>query len=65
LQKWKHIGKDSDVEDNLSQWFSVVSGQGICVSDLMLKSKSEELAEKLGHNDFKATDGWFLMEMQV
>jgi hypothetical protein len=24
----------------------------------MLKSKSEELAKKLGHNNFKATDGW-------
>jgi hypothetical protein len=24
----------------------------------MLKSKSEKLAKKLGHNDFKATDGW-------
>jgi hypothetical protein len=24
----------------------------------MLKSKSEELAKKLGHNKFKATDGW-------
>jgi hypothetical protein len=23
----------------------------------MLKSKSEELAKKLGHNDFKTTDG--------
>jgi hypothetical protein len=24
----------------------------------MLKNKSEELAKKLGHDDFKATDGW-------
>jgi hypothetical protein len=24
----------------------------------MLKSKSEELAKKLGHNDLKAIDGW-------
>jgi hypothetical protein len=24
----------------------------------MLKSKSEEFAKKLGHNDLKATDGW-------
>jgi hypothetical protein len=30
----------------------------------MLKSKSE-FAKKLSHNAFKATDGWFLMEMQV
>jgi hypothetical protein len=31
----------------------------------MLKRKSEEFAKKLCHNDFKATDGWFSMEMQV
>jgi hypothetical protein len=24
----------------------------------MLKSKSEELAKRLGHNDFSATDSW-------
>jgi hypothetical protein len=24
----------------------------------MLKSKSEELAKRLGHNNFKAIDGW-------
>jgi hypothetical protein len=24
----------------------------------MLKSSADKLAKKLGHNDFKATDGW-------
>jgi hypothetical protein len=28
----------------------------------MLKSKSEELAKKLGHNKFRATDGWCIDE---
>jgi hypothetical protein len=57
-QKWKHGGKDPDVEEALNQWFSVVSGSGVHVSGPLFKSKSEELAKKLGHNDFKATDGW-------
>jgi hypothetical protein len=26
----------------------------------MLKEKSEKLAKKLGQDDFKATNGWFL-----
>jgi hypothetical protein len=60
-KKQKHIGKDPDVEDTLSQWFSIVTGRGIHISGPMLKSKSEELPKKLGHNGFKSTDGWFLM----
>jgi hypothetical protein len=57
-QKQKREGKDPDVEEALNQWFSIVTGQGVRVRGPMLKSKSEELAKKLGHNNFKATDGW-------
>jgi hypothetical protein len=57
-QKWKHKGKDPDVEEALNQWFSIVTGRGVCVSGPMFKSKSEELAKKLHHSDFKGTDGW-------
>jgi hypothetical protein len=57
-QKRKHEGKDPDVEDALHQWFSIITGQGVRVSGPMLKKKSEELAKKLGHDYFKATDGW-------
>jgi hypothetical protein len=49
--------KEPDVEVPLSQWFSSVTGQDVCVSGPGLKSKSEEVAKKLCHNDFKATDG--------
>jgi hypothetical protein len=35
---------------------SIVTGRGIRVSCSMLKSKSEDLATELGHNDFKTTD---------
>ena len=57
-QKRKREGKDPDVEEALSQWFSIVNTQGLHVTGPVLKSKSEEFAKMLGHNDFKATDGW-------
>ena len=56
-QKRKREGKDPDVEEALDQWFSIVTGRGVRISGPILKSKSEELAKKLGHNDFTATDG--------
>ena len=56
--KRKRKGKDSDIEEALGKWFSVVTRRGVSVSGPMLKSKSEEFAKKLGHIDFKATDGW-------
>lgn len=58
ISKRKREGKDPDVEEALDQWFSLVSGRGVSISGPLLKMKSEELAKKLGHNDFKATDGW-------
>jgi uncharacterized protein YcbX len=42
--KWKQETKDPDAEEALNQWFSIVIGQSV----------SEELAKRLGHNDFKA-----------
>lgn len=56
--KRKRDGKDPEVEEALDQWFSIVSGQGLNISGPVMKAKSEEIAKKLGHNDFKATDGW-------
>ena len=56
--KRKRKGKDPDIEEALDKWFSVVTRRGVSVSGPMLKSKSEEFAKKLGHIDFKATDGW-------
>jgi hypothetical protein len=44
----KTEGKDPDVEEALlNQLFSIVTGQGVCVSGPMLKSKSEQLTKKL------------------
>jgi hypothetical protein len=41
LSQWKHEGKDPVVEEALSQLFSTVNGQGVRVSDPMLKNKSK------------------------
>jgi hypothetical protein len=38
-----------DVKEALSQWFSVLTGQGVCNSGPMLETKSEALAKKLHH----------------
>jgi hypothetical protein len=46
------------LEEALNQQFSIVTGQSVCVSGPMLKRNPDELAKKLGHNDFKAADGW-------
>jgi hypothetical protein len=53
-RKRKREGKDPDFEEALSQWFPVIIRRG--VSSPILKSKSEELAMRLGYNNFKATN---------
>jgi hypothetical protein len=57
-QKQKHEGKDPDIEEAPNQWFSIITGWGVHVSDPVMKRKSEELAKNLGHNNFRTTDGW-------
>jgi hypothetical protein len=56
-QKRKLKGKDSEVEEAVNLLFSLVTGRGVRVIGSRLKSKSR-LAKRLGHNDFRATDGW-------
>lgn len=43
---WRHEGKDLDVEEILSHWFSVVTECGLPLSGPMLKSKLKELVKK-------------------
>lgn len=57
-RKRKREGKDPDVDAALNEWFGIVTGRAVRVSGPMLKSKAENLAKKLGHDNFKATDGW-------
>jgi hypothetical protein len=54
----KHNSKDPGTDQSLNQWFCIVIGQGMHVTDPMLKSKSRDSTKKLGHLVFKATHGW-------
>ena len=46
------------MEETLDCWFKAVLTKGIQISDLLLKNKVEELAQKLGRPDFVAAEGW-------
>lgn len=55
-KKKKRKGKDSNVDEALNQWFSLATSHGVQESGPILKSKSKELARKLGNDEFKATE---------
>ena len=51
-------GKEPEVDTALNQWFDAVTSKGEKLSGRMLKEKAEDLAKKLGHRHFIATEGW-------
>ncbi|KAL4096550.1 hypothetical protein QTP88_021480 [Uroleucon formosanum] len=57
-QKRKREGKDPEVDEALSEWFSLITSRGVRVSGPILKCKAEELSLKIGNNQFIATDDW-------
>ncbi|KAL4131794.1 hypothetical protein QTP88_009050 [Uroleucon formosanum] len=46
-RKRKREGEDSDVDETLTQWFTLATSRGVQVSGSILKAKSEDLARKL------------------
>ena len=57
-KKRSRVGKDAMVEDSLIKWFDIVREKNAYITHEMLRAKAEELAKKLGHNEFKASTGW-------
>ena len=51
-------GKASEVDTALNQWFGTVTSKGQKLGGPILKEKAEDLAKKLGHTNFVATEGW-------
>lgn len=52
-------GKDDEVETALKHWYIKVCKHGTRVDGPLMRQKAEELAKKMGKNDFVATEGWF------
>lgn len=58
-RKQKREGKDPNVDDALNKWFELATGRGVSMSGPILKRKVEELAEKMCHEKFLASEGLF------
>lgn len=48
-----------DIDQAVTIWFSDARNNRINLDGNLIRSKAEEFAKKLGHNDFKASAGWF------
>lgn len=59
IPKRQRDGKDPVIEEALNEWFKQIRAKGLMVNGSMLKTKAEEIAERIGHTNFKATEGWF------
>ncbi|KAI6647414.1 Tigger transposable element-derived protein 6-like [Oopsacas minuta] len=56
--KRQRSGKDPEVEEALNKWFKPVLDKGVRISGVILRSKAEEFAVRLGKPGFVATEGW-------
>lgn len=59
LTKRNRTGKDAQVESALKLWFANVREQDARVDGPLMRQKAEELANKMGKENFVATEGWF------
>ena len=63
-RKLKHLRKAPELDTAFNLWFGTVTSKGQNCVDLFLE-KAEDLAKKLGHTNFVATEGWFSCWKQV
>jgi len=57
-RKRKRTGNAEDVEEALLRWFARARSRQLPISGPLLCEKGTQLAEGLGIEEFKATDGW-------
>lgn len=58
-RKRQRAGNHEDVDNVTSQWFAKVRKQDAMLNGPLIKAKAKSFAEKLGVQDFTASDGWF------
>ncbi|KAM6148026.1 tigger transposable element-derived protein 4 [Erethizon dorsatum] len=49
---------ESDLEEALMRWYRIAQCLNVPVNGPMLRLKANDFAQKLGHNDFKCSNGW-------
>ncbi|XP_054724897.1 tigger transposable element-derived protein 6-like [Uloborus diversus] len=47
-----------DIDQIVFKWFSAIGGKNIPVSGVLLQEKAKEVADSLGLQNFKASNGW-------
>lgn len=57
--KRRRTGKDREVEAALKQWCTIAREKGLHVNGPLIRQKAEDLAKRMGKDDFVATEGWF------
>ena len=57
--KRNRCGKDQEVEAVLKLWFTNVRERDARIDFPLLRKKAEDLASKLGKENFIVTEGWF------
>ncbi|NXH73132.1 TIGD4 protein, partial [Hydrobates tethys] len=48
----------ADLEEALMKWYRIAQCLNVPVNGPMLRLKANDFAQKLGHNDFKCSNGW-------
>lgn len=48
----------TDLEETLMRWYRIAQCLNVPVNGPMLRLKANDFAQKLGHNDFKCSNGW-------
>ena len=57
-RKKMRLAKHEDVEKALYVWILAARSEGVPISGELLKEKANQLAQKLGVQDFKCSNGW-------
>ncbi len=64
-RKRHRSGKDEEVETALVKWIAGAREKKATLTGPLIKEKAEELAKKLGKEEFKATEGWLRVQRKV
>ncbi len=63
-RKRNRSGKDREVEEGIVKWFDFARSHHVPVNGPIIRQEAEDLAKKIGHVNFKDTEGWMVLSLQ-